>query len=138
MSDRETDMSIQTIVSPSGDELVVLSRQEYQDLLDARDHAAAMREVASGADTLTDAELDEYLAAPTPLAYYWRKRRDLTQSRLASRVEISQPYLAQLEAGRRVGDVTLYAKLAAVLRLRIEDLVAEPAPSSEPSARAGG
>src|SRR5277367_6985705 len=98
-------MGIQTIVSPSGDELVVLSRQDYQDLLDARDHAAAMREVASGADTLTDAELDEYLAAPTPLAY-WRKCRDLTQSRLASRVEISQPYLAQLEAGRRVGDVT--------------------------------
>jgi DNA-binding XRE family transcriptional regulator len=122
-------MSIQTIVSPSGDELVVLSRQEDQDLLDARDHAAAMREVASGADTLTHAELDEYLAAPTPLAY-WRKRRDLTQARLASRVEISQPYLAQLESGRRVGDVTLYAKLAAVLRLRIEDLVPETAPSS--------
>ena len=115
-------MSIQTIVSPSGDELVVLSRQEYQDLLDARDHAAAMREVASGADTLTDAELDEYLAAATPLAY-WRRRRGLTQAKLAAELDISQPYLAQLESGRRVGDVTLYAKLAAVLRLRIEDLV---------------
>jgi hypothetical protein len=57
-------MSIQTIVSPSGGELVVMSRQEYQDLVDARDHAAAMHAVASGADTFTDAELDEYLAAP--------------------------------------------------------------------------
>lgn len=65
-------MSIQTIVSPSGYELVVLSRQEYQDLLDARDHATAMREIATSADTLTDAELGEYLAAPTPLSY-WRK-----------------------------------------------------------------
>lgn len=119
-------MSIQTIVSPSGDELVVLSRQEYQDLLDACDHARAMRDVAAGADTLTDAELGEYLAAPTPLAY-WRKRRGVTQAQLATLVAISQPYLAQLEAGRRVGDVTLYGRLATALRLRIEDLVPETA-----------
>jgi len=117
-------MSIQTIISPSGDELVVLSRQEYQDLLDARDHAAAMREVAAGADTLTDAELGEYLAAPTPLAY-WRKRRGLTQVQLGAQAEISQPYLAQIESGKRVGDVTLYARIAALLNLRIEDLVPE-------------
>jgi DNA-binding XRE family transcriptional regulator len=116
--------TIQTIVSPSGEELVVMSRQEYQDLLDARDHAAAMRDVAAGADTLNDAELGEYLAAPTPLAY-WRKRRGLTQAMLATQLDISQPYLAQLEAGRRVGDVTLYARLAAALGLRIEDLVPE-------------
>ena len=56
-------MCIQTIVSPSGDELVVMSRQEYQDLVDARDHAAAMHAAAVGANTFTDSELDEYLAA---------------------------------------------------------------------------
>ena len=126
MTERRTGMSIQTIVSPSGDELVVLSRQEYQDLRDVRDHAAAMREVAAGADTLSDTELGEYLAAPTPLAY-WRKRRGMTQAKLAAELEISQPYLAQLEAGKRTGDVTLYARLAEALRLRIEDLVPEPA-----------
>src|SRR5271167_973631 len=81
-------MGVQTIVSPSGDELVVLSRQDYQDLLDARDHAAAMREVAAGADTMTDAELREYLAAPTPLAY-WRKRRGMTRAQLATELDIS-------------------------------------------------
>jgi DNA-binding XRE family transcriptional regulator len=122
-------MSIQTILSPSGDELVVISRQEYQDLLDARDHAAAMGAVAAGADTFTDAELDEYLAAQTPLAY-WRKRRGMTQAQLAAGVAISQPYLAQLKAGKRTGDVTLYARLAEALRLRIEDLV--PGDSTAP------
>jgi DNA-binding XRE family transcriptional regulator len=115
-------MSIQTIMSPSGDELVVMSRQEYQDLLDARDHAAAMHAVVAGADTFTDSELGAYLAAPTPLAY-WRKRRGMTQAQLAAGLTISQPYLAQLEAGKRTGDVTLYARLAETLRLRIEDLV---------------
>jgi DNA-binding XRE family transcriptional regulator len=112
------------IVSPEGEELVVLRRQEYQDLLDARDHAAAMRHVAGGADTLSDSELGDYLAAPTPLAY-WRKRRGLTQVQLAAELQISQPYLAQLETGKRTGDVTLYARLARLLQLRIEDLVPE-------------
>jgi hypothetical protein len=50
------------------------------DLVDARDHALAMAAHARGEDPgLTDTELDEYLAAPTPLAY-WRKHRGLTQA----------------------------------------------------------
>jgi transcriptional regulator with XRE-family HTH domain len=37
---------------------------------------------------------------------------------------VSQPYLAQLETGRRVSaDIAVYAKLAKRLGVRIEDLV---------------
>lgn len=105
-------------------ETVTLTRQEYEDLIDARDHALALRDVATGAmETLTEAEMDEYLAAPTPLAF-WRRRRGLTQAALAATVGVTQPYLAQIETGRRTGDVRLYARLAKALRLRIEDLVA--------------
>jgi DNA-binding XRE family transcriptional regulator len=93
-------------------------------MVNARDHAVAMREIAAGADTLSDAELDDYLAATTPPAY-WRKRRGMTQAQLASGLNISQPYLAQLESGKRTGDVTLYARLADILNLRIEALVPE-------------
>jgi len=106
-------------------ETVTLTRQEYEDLIDARDHALALRDVATGAmETLSEAELDEYLAAPTPLAF-WRRRRGLTQAALAATVGITQPYLAQIETGQRTGDVRLYARLAKALRLRIEDLIAE-------------
>lgn len=106
-------------------ETVTLTRQEYEDLIDARDHALALRDVATGAmETLTEAELDEYLAATTPLAF-WRRRRGLTQAALAATIGITQPYLAQIETGQRTGDVRLYARLAKALRLRIEDLVVE-------------
>jgi len=75
-------------------DVVTLTRQEYEDLIDARDHAVAMRDVATGAmETLSDAEMDAYLAAPTPLAF-WRRRRGLTQAALAAAVGVSQPYLA--------------------------------------------
>ena len=104
---------------------VTLTRQEYEDLVDARDHAIAMRDVATDAmETLTEAELDDYVAAPSPLAF-WRRRRDLTQGALAAMAGISQAYLAQIETGRRTGDVRLYARLAKTLHVRIEDLVAE-------------
>jgi transcriptional regulator with XRE-family HTH domain len=68
--------------------------------------------------------LEQYLATPSPLAF-WRKHRGLNQAALADLIEISQPYLAQIEAGKRVGDVKLYARIAKVLRVRIEDLVSE-------------
>jgi DNA-binding XRE family transcriptional regulator len=104
---------------------ITLTREEYEELIDARDHAQAMRNVATGAnETLTGAEVDAYLAAPTPLAF-WRRHRGLTQAVLAARVGIAQPSLAQAETGRRGLSVETYAKLAKALRIRIEDLLAD-------------
>ncbi len=106
-------------------DLVTIPRQEYEDLVDARDRALAMCGVATGAmETLTEAEMDAYLSAPSPLAF-WRRRRGLTQAALAAELGVSQPYLAQIETGQRTGDVRLYARMAKVLRVRMEDLVPE-------------
>jgi DNA-binding XRE family transcriptional regulator len=112
------------LTTPKGEELVVLGRAEYDDLIDARDHALAMAAHARGADPgLTEAEMDEYLAAPTPLAY-WRKRCGLSQTALAAAAGISQPYLAQLETGRRrSADIAVYVRLARRLAVQVEDLI---------------
>ncbi len=44
---------------------------------------------------------------------------------LSQAADISQPYLAQLENGQREGSVSVYARLAKLLHVRIDDLVAE-------------
>src|ERR1700728_228699 len=68
-------MTIQTTISPDGERLVTLTAEEYQDLIDGRDAAVAMREIAAGTmPTVAEADLDAYLAAPTPLAL-WHKHR---------------------------------------------------------------
>jgi|ERR1019366_3338022 DNA-binding XRE family transcriptional regulator len=104
---------------------ITLTRAEYEDLIDARDHALAMRDIAGGAvETLTGAEVDAYLTAATPLAF-WRRHRGLTQAALAAKVAIAQSSLAQAETGRRGLKVETYAKLAKELRTRIEDLLAD-------------
>jgi DNA-binding XRE family transcriptional regulator len=111
------------IEGTSAMDTITLTTQEYQDIIDARDHAISMRDVATGAmETLTEAEVTAYLAASSPLAF-WRHHRGLSQTSLAAAAGISQPYLAQIEAGKRIGDVNLYAKFAKTLNVRIEDLV---------------
>jgi DNA-binding XRE family transcriptional regulator len=116
-------MAVQFIATPGGEKMAVLPAEEYQDLIDARDAEAAMREVRAGRmETFTEAEVDAYLASPSPLAF-WRKRCGLTQAALAETVGKSQAYLAQIEAGRRTGTVDVYVRLASALKVRIEDLL---------------
>jgi len=104
---------------------VTISRGEYEELIDIRDATAAMREVMSGTlATVPEAEVDAYLAAATALQF-WRKRSGLSQQVVADQVGISQPYLAQVEHGKRVADVRVYRRLAQALKLRLEDVVPE-------------
>lgn len=111
------------VISGPGD-VVTMSRADYEDLVDSRDHAIAMRDIAAGTmPMIADEDMDAYLAAPTPLAF-WRKQRNLTQAQLAEAAEISQPYVAKLEAGGKQGAAaTVYARLARQLGVRIDDLV---------------
>ena len=47
----------------------------------------------------------------------------MTQVALSQAAGISQPYLAQLENGQREATVTVYARLATLLGVRVDDLV---------------
>jgi DNA-binding XRE family transcriptional regulator len=116
-------MAIQTTRGPNGEDMVLLSMDEYEDLVDARGHEAAIRAVASGAlETLSEDAAAAYLAAKTPLAF-GRRHRDMTQQALAEAVGVSQAYIAQIEAGVREGSPVMLRDIARVLRIRMEDLV---------------
>jgi DNA-binding XRE family transcriptional regulator len=121
-------MTIQTTISPDGQRLVTMTAEDYQDLIDARDAEAAMRAVAAGTlQTLSGGDVDAYLAAATPLAF-WRKHRGFTQADMAQEIGVSQPYLAQLENGQREGSVSVYQRLARRLGLSVDELLPdEPA-----------
>lgn len=116
-------MTIQTTISPDGQRLVTMTAEEYQDLIDARDAEVALRAVASGTlQTLSGEDVDAYLAAATPLAF-WRKHRGFTQTEMAEAIGVSQPYLAQLENGQREGSVSVYQRLARRLGLSVDELL---------------
>jgi len=113
------------IRTPGGEELVLLTLEEYEDLRDSLIAAERTQALAAGREELISSEeLDIYLASPTPLAF-WRKKRKLTQTSLARDVGISQNFLSDIEKSKDMGDVMLYAKLARRLKISIEDLIPE-------------
>lgn len=112
--------------SPKGDDIVILSRKEYDRLLvaanDVADAALAKRAIARNEETLSEAEMDELLAARTPLAF-WRKKRGLTQTDLAKAAKIAQGFLSEIESGLKTGDVTVLQRIAIALEISLLELV---------------
>jgi ribosome-binding protein aMBF1 (putative translation factor) len=128
--------------SPKGDDIVILSRKEYDRLLaaaneDAADAAVARKAIARDEEVLSEAEMDEFLAARTPLAF-WRKKRGLTQTELAKAADIAQGFLSEIESGLKTGDVTVLQRIAAILEITLLDLVPDlPASRSKPKLKMG-
>ena len=128
--------------TPKGDDIVILARKEYDQLIaaageDAADAEAARRALdrrKKGEHSLTSAEVDQLLAAKTPLAFY-RKRAGLTQATLAERAGIAQGFLSEIEAGRKSGDVQTLRKIAELLKISIDDLVVPEASVDAPRKR---
>jgi DNA-binding XRE family transcriptional regulator len=112
----------QIITSPSGEELVVVPRRDYEDLVDASVARRADAALASGREELLTAEETAALVAASAPLVFWRKKRGKTQTQLARLVGVSQNFLSDLERGKATGDVTLYAKLARCLDVSIDDL----------------
>jgi ribosome-binding protein aMBF1 (putative translation factor) len=113
--------------SPKGDDIVILSRKEYDQLLvaaneDATDAIVARKAIARNEETLSEAEMDELLAARTPLAF-WRKKRGVTQTDLAKAADIAQGFLSEIESGLKMGDVTVLQRIASALEISLLELV---------------
>lgn len=112
--------------SPKGDDIVILSRREYDRLVvaaneDAADAAIAKKAIARNEETLTETEMDELFAARTPLAF-WRRKRGLTQAQLAKTTDIAQGFLSEIEAGHKTGAVDALRRIASALGVSLDDL----------------
>ncbi|MFG1395163.1 helix-turn-helix domain-containing protein [Xanthobacter agilis] len=89
--------------------------------------AAAVRQfkerLAAGEEELLPAAIaDRMLAGESPVRV-WREHRGLSAPELAGQAGITQPYLSQIENGKREGGIETMRKLASVLGVIIDDLV---------------
>jgi transcriptional regulator with XRE-family HTH domain len=117
----------QIIRTPSGDELVVLTRGDYEALLERADHEAEdaediaiydarKAELAAGGVVLPQEVSAAILRGDSRLKAV-RDWRDQTQMYLSFKTGISQGYLSDLESGRRVGTPETIRKLAQTLEV---------------------
>jgi len=107
--------------------MVVVPEADYEALLDAADIADANRvlaEIAAGRQEWVPSEIVDRLLDGENRVRVWREYRRLTAADLAAKAGISPAYLSELETGKKTGTVETLRKLADVLKLDIDDLVA--------------
>ena len=120
----------QIIRTSTGEELVVLPRDEYEALLDRADRAteddddiaiydARKAELAAGGDVLP-AEVSAAILRGESRLKAIRNWRDVTQQHLEFKTGIGQGYLSDLEKGRRAGTPETIAKLALALDVPVD------------------
>ncbi len=114
----------QIIKTPSGEELVVLPRAEYDQLVRAAEEAAEdaadaaiydARKAGLAGEASLPAELSMAILREESRLKALRKWRGLTQSELAERAQVTQGFLSDLESRRRTASAETATKLAAAL-----------------------
>jgi DNA-binding XRE family transcriptional regulator/PHD/YefM family antitoxin component YafN of YafNO toxin-antitoxin module len=124
------ERSRQIIIAPNGDRLVVMPEADYERLLDAAEMAEdvaaydeAKRRLAAGEEESVPSAVVARILAGENLVRVWREHRGLTVSALAERAGIAQPYLSQIETGKREGTLQTMKKIADALKLTVDDLI---------------
>lgn len=123
-------MNAQTIITPAGERLVLISEAEYRALVEAAEDnadrlavAEFRRRLAEGEEEMIPSEVVDRLLGGENRIRVWREHRGLTVTALAERAGIAQAFLSQIETGRREGTVETLRKLAQALDLALDDLV---------------
>jgi len=116
-------MDVQTFTTPSGDEMVILPRAEYdalieaaadaaEDAADARIYDERKAALTAGADEVVPAEVSAFITKGDSLLKAVRKWRGKSQVETAELVGIAQSYLSALENGDRNMTADLAQKFA--------------------------
>jgi DNA-binding XRE family transcriptional regulator len=129
MIEEDVPMNVSYLTTPGGEQLAVITRDEFEVLkaaaerAEALEHAQALSAYRDGkVPGLSPEDALAFAEAPSPLAF-WRKRAGLTQGSLAEQAGVTQNYLSEVEAGKRAGPVNLWLKLSAALGVPVEVLV---------------
>jgi DNA-binding XRE family transcriptional regulator len=64
---------------------------------------------------------DRLIDGQSPIRVF-REYRGLTQEQLAKAADIARPYLTELESGKKEGSVSVLKKIAAALKLELDDI----------------
>ena len=122
---------IKTFKTPSGDEMVIMPKADYDQLLaehddesgddSTRDARKVLRRVQAGTEPLIPVEVYKMNKIEgLSRIRAWRSYRGLSIAALAHKIKKSQPYLTQIENGTRKGTLATMAKLAAALGTTVD------------------
>ena len=114
----------ETLTTPGGEELVVLTKADYEALVERQaDDEAILAAMKTGTIPSVPDDVARRLLGDEHPVRVWRQVKDLSQKDLADRAGLAQSALSKIEAGDQRGTVDQYTALAKALGLRLDDLV---------------
>ncbi|MDH6268447.1 DNA-binding XRE family transcriptional regulator [Rhizobium sp. SG_E_25_P2] len=105
-----------------GKNYVLLSEDDYEDLIDGLRADVIMARVSAGEETWPH-ELVKELSETDSRIRTYRQYRGMTMMELAKAAGISQPHLSDIETGKKTGSVDALKRIATALRVDLDDLV---------------
>ncbi|RKE85725.1 helix-turn-helix transcriptional regulator [Rhizobium sp. AG855] len=105
-----------------GETYVLVPEDEYEDLIDSIAAEKIMARIRAGEETWP-AELVYELWETDSRIRTYRTYRKLSVSDLAAAAGISQPYLSEIESGKKTGSVDVLKRIAVALKVDLDDIV---------------
>jgi DNA-binding XRE family transcriptional regulator len=117
-------------ITRGGKEFAVIPVEDLQRLIedaemlaDVRAYDAAKARIERGDDEIIPLAITERRLAGESTVKIWREHRGLTQAGLAKASKVSRAMIAAIEAGHKRGGIATLKKLAAALRVSLDNLV---------------
>jgi DNA-binding XRE family transcriptional regulator len=107
-----------------GKPFVLVPEEEFEDMIDTINANAIMARVAAGEETWP-AELVYALMETDSRVRTYRTYRNMTIDDLAQAAGIPTSELADIESGKTTGSIDAMTRIAAALRIDLDDLVFE-------------
>ena len=120
---------VQIIERDGKPEWAILPYEDYLNLIeqaelleDIRDFDMISSAIERGDEELIPADVVNAILNGQNPVKVWREYRGLTQQQLADAVQISKPYLSQIETGKRTGTTDVLAAIARALDISLEQV----------------
>ena len=108
-------------ITIEGKGYVLMPEADYEDLLDIAEARAAKARIDAGEETWPESVVKALVDGENAVRVF-RKHRGMTIAELAAKTGLSQPYVSEIETGKKAGSFDALKAIAAALMISLDDL----------------
>ncbi len=108
-------------ITIEGKGYVLMPEADYENLLDIAEARAIKARIAAGEETWPESVVKAMIDGESAVRVF-RKHRGMTIAELAAKTGLSQPYISEIETGKKAGSFEALKSIAGALMISLDDL----------------